>query len=65
VNTIEGLLSLTDSEKPETDMRIACQIGWQISEYLKLQTGLEHRFEAFNLAVKNNLFVLTSAILKI
>ena len=65
VNTIEGLLSLTDSEKPETDMRIACQIGWQISEDLKLQTGLEHRFEAFNLAVKNNLFVLTSAILKI
>lgn len=65
VNTVEGLLSLSKPDKPETDIRIATQIGWQINENLKLQTGLEHRVEAFNLVAKNNLFVLTTAVLKI
>jgi hypothetical protein len=65
VNAAEGLLSLSEFGKPETDIRISAQIGWQIHENLKLQTGLEHRLEAFNLVAKNNVFVLTSAILKI
>jgi len=65
VNTIEALLSLSKLDKPETDIRIATQIGWQINEKLKLQTGLEHRLEAFNLKANHFLFVLTSAIIKI
>ncbi|MDG1731178.1 MAG: DUF2490 domain-containing protein [Algibacter sp.] len=65
VSAIESLLSLSKTEKFETDIRISAQIGWQITQDLKLQTGLEHRLEAFNLIAKNNLFVLTSAILKI
>ncbi|GAA4965720.1 hypothetical protein GCM10023315_13570 [Algibacter aquimarinus] len=65
VSATEGLLSLSKPDKPETDLRISTQIGWQITESLKLQTGLEHRLEAFNLVAKNNLFVLTSAIFKI
>lgn len=64
-SAVEGLLSLSKPDKPETDVRITTQIGWQINESLKLQTGLEHRLEAFNLKAKNYLFVLTSAVLKI
>lgn len=65
VSTLEGLLSLSKPDNPETDIRLSSQIGWQINEKLKLQTGIEHRLEAFNLVAKNSLFVLTSAILKI
>lgn len=65
VNAVEGLLSLSKPDKPETDIRISSQIGWQINKKLKLQTGLEHRLETFNLVAKNFLFVLTSAVLKI
>ncbi|MEW4923311.1 DUF2490 domain-containing protein [Algibacter sp. 2305UL17-15] len=65
VNAVEGLLSLSKPDLPETDIRISSQIGWQITEALKLQTGLEHRLEAFNLTAKHYLFVLTSAVLRI
>lgn len=65
VSAIEGLLSLNKTDKPETDIRTSSQIGWQISESLKLQTGLEYRLEAFNKMTRNNLFVLTSAVLKL
>lgn len=65
VSSIEGLLSLSKINRPQTDLRIASQIGWQLSEALKLQTGIEHRIEAFNLVAKNNLYLLTSAIIKI
>lgn len=62
---IEGLLNIGKSQKPETDLRFTTQIGWKITEKLKLQTGLEHRLEGFNLAAKNYLFLLTSASYKI
>ncbi len=65
VNVAEGLLSLSKNDKPETDIRLSSQIGWQVNENLKLQTGLEHRFERFNIVASNNLFVLTGAVLKI
>lgn len=65
VSATESLFSLSKPDKPEIDIRVSTQIGWQITEDLKLQTGLEHRLEAFNLITQNNLFVLTSAILKI
>ena len=65
VNSIEGLLSVNKIAKPETDIRISSQIGWQIAKKIKFQTGLEHRLEAFNLTAKNNLFVLTSALFTI
>lgn len=65
VNAIEGLLSLSKPVNPETDIRLSSQIGWQFTEDLKLQTGLEHRLEAFNLKAKHYLFILTTAVLKI
>lgn len=65
VAALEGLLSLSEISKPEIDQRTTAQVGWQLSETLKLQTGLEFRFEAFNIKTQNLLFVLTSVILKI
>ncbi|WP_246454685.1 DUF2490 domain-containing protein [Hyunsoonleella aquatilis] len=65
VSAIEGLLSLSKPDNPETDIRVSSQIGWQMNEALKLQLGLEHRWEALNLVAKHNLFVLTGAVLKI
>lgn len=65
VANTEFLLSLNASEKPAIDNRITSQIGWQTSEHLKLQIGLQYRFESFNLDTQNILLVLTSVVLKI
>lgn len=65
VSSTESLLSISKKIKPEIDQRVTMQIGWLISEKLKLQTGLEYRFEAFNINTEQRLFILTSAILKI
>lgn len=65
INSIEGLISLSKFDAPEIDQRTTIQIGFQITENLKLQTGLEYRLEAFNIKGENNLFVLSSAVLKI
>lgn len=65
IGSLESLLSLNAKESPEIDQRTTLQIGWQLSEDLKLQVGLEYRMEAFNIKAKNNLFLMTTAILKI
>ncbi len=65
VGSIEGLLSLSKHDAPEIDYRTTAQIGWQLTEDLKLQTGLEYRLEAFNIKAENSIFILTSAILRI
>lgn len=65
VGSMEALLSQSKNEKPEIDHRTTAQIGWLISESLKLQFGMEYRFEAFNLNTEQKLFLLTSTILKI
>ena len=62
---LEGLQSLSKKSKPELDERTTAQIGWQLSDTLKFQTGLEHRGEALNIESKHYLFVLTKAVLKI
>jgi hypothetical protein len=65
VGSVEALLSISKLSRPEMDQRTSAQIGWQFSETLKLQTGLEYRLEAYNLKADNLLFLLTSAVLKI
>lgn len=64
VNT-EFLLSLNKDEKPQLDNRITSLIGYQTSEDLKLQLGLQYRFEDFNNTTDNVLLLLTSAIFKL
>lgn len=65
VSSMEGLISVGKQIRPELDHRTTTQIGWLISETLKLQFGLEYRFEAFNIDTEEKLFILTSAILKL
>lgn len=65
IGALEGLLSLNKISNPEIDQRTSAQIGWQLTKTLKLQTGLEYRFEAFNIKTQHLLFVLTSVVLKI
>lgn len=65
IAAVEGLLSLSKDRKPELDERTTVQIGFQLSENLKLQTGLDCRLEAINISTNKILFLLTTAILKI
>lgn len=65
ITSMEALLSHSKVYKPELDHRTTSHIGWLISESLKLQFGLEYRFEAFNINTEEKLFVLTSVILKV
>ena len=65
VSAIEGLWSISKMNVPETDLRLASQIGWQIAQQLKLQMGLEYRLEAFNMVAKHTMFILTGAIIKL
>ena len=65
IGALEGLQSLSEKRKPELDERTTAQIGWQLSDALKLQAGLEHRGEALNIETKHYLFVLTKAVLTI
>lgn len=65
VTSMEVLLSLNRNIKPELDHRTTAHLGWLVSEKLKLQIGLEYRFEALNLKTEEKLFALTSFILKV
>ena len=65
ITAMEGLLSIGEKIKPALDHRTTAHIGWLVSETLKLQLGLEYRFEAFNINTEERLFLLTSVILKI
>lgn len=65
VGALESLLSVSKVDKPEIDQRGTFQIGFQINENMKLQTGLEYRLEAFNFKTEHVMFLLTSVIYKI
>jgi hypothetical protein len=62
---MEALLSQSSKLKPELDHRTTVNFGWLLTEQLKLQLGLEYRFEAWNIETEQRLFILTSAILNI
>lgn len=65
VANTESLLSIAQAALPEIDQRFTTQIGWQLTQNLKFQTGLEYRFENYNNSTDEILFVLSSVILKI
>lgn len=65
VATNEALYSVATAIKPELDYRITTQLGWLYSKNLKLQFGLEYRFEGFNIEKNQKLHVLTSGVIKI
>lgn len=61
----EVLYSLAKVDKPELDYRITTQLGFLATKNLKLQFGLEYRFEALNLERDQKLHILTSAVIRI
>lgn len=65
VTSMEALWSMNKLFSPELDHRTTVQLGYQLSKSLKLQTGLQYRFEALNIDTQQRLFVMTSGILKI
>lgn len=65
IGSMEALLSQSSKLKPELDHRTTVNFGWLLTEQLKLQLGLEYRFEAWNIDTEQRLFILTSAILNI
>lgn len=65
VTSMEVLLSHNKKIKPQLDHRTTAHFGWLVSEKLKLQFGLEYRFETLNITTEEKLFLLTSFILKV
>lgn len=65
VANTETLLSVANVDTPQIDHRFTSQIGWQLTENTKFQTGLEYRFEDYTNDTQNVLFILTSLILKL
>ncbi len=62
VGSIESLLSALDASNPQYDQRFNVDIGWLLHEGLKLQGGIEYRFEDYNNDAKQVFFLNTSAI---
>lgn len=65
ITSMEALMSKSKKIKPEIDHRTTAHLGWLVSEKLKLQFGIEYRFEALNIKTEEKLFALTTFILKI
>lgn len=65
IASMEALLSTSKNIRPEVDHRTTAQIGYLLSNSIKIQLGLEYRFENFDSATEEKLFLLTSFILKI
>lgn len=63
--SIESLISLSRSSKPQYDQRFNANIGWLIFTNTKLQTGFEYRFEDYTKDTEDVLFILTSLIVSL
>lgn len=65
VQSFEGVSSFTSAFKPVYDFRTTSQLGWLLTNYFKLQAGLEYRLESFNITTLHRIFLLTTAVLKV
>src|SRR6056297_798630 len=66
VGSFENLLSVAKSNAPQYDIRLSCQVGWQLVRDIKFQMGLEYRMEDYSSVLPQNiLFLLTSAQLSL
>jgi len=66
VGSLENLLSVAKNYAPQYDVRLSGQVGWQISQTIKFQTGIEYRMENYTSNQPQNiLFLLTSAQLSL
>ncbi|TYA70076.1 DUF2490 domain-containing protein [Seonamhaeicola marinus] len=65
IGSTEALCSISKEHSPLLDQRFTSFIGWLISENVKLQSGLEYRWENYNTKANNYLYFATSALFKI
>ena len=56
----ETLLSIANGLSPKGDLRFSIQIGWMLSELLKFQVGVEHRFDNIYLHTEQLSLLFTS-----
>ncbi|MGB5821869.1 MAG: DUF2490 domain-containing protein [Saonia sp.] len=63
IGTTESLLSVSKSNTPQYDQRFVLNLGWLLNTNMKLQTGLEYRFEDYAQETENVFFILSSLIL--
>jgi len=61
----EFLYSVGNDTKPELDNRTGAHIGWQLSESLNFQVGLQYRFVTFNIATEHQLYFLSSVEIRL
>ncbi|MEM9361589.1 MAG: DUF2490 domain-containing protein [Bacteroidota bacterium] len=62
----EQLLSVANGESSQYDFRLNGQIGWQFDKGLKLQMGIEYRFEEYTAAqLQHVVFLLTTVQLSL
>ncbi|MBD0830966.1 DUF2490 domain-containing protein [Aestuariibaculum sediminum] len=56
----EGLLSLTDTSKPEFGQRTTAMLAWHIGNHSLFKTGFEYRLENFSNKTENYMFFLST-----
>lgn len=65
VSSLESLLSVGKDRKPEYDQRISLNLGWWLQEGLKVEAGLQYRWEDYTQETENSLFLTTNLILSL
>jgi hypothetical protein len=63
IASTESLLSLAKANKPSFDQRFTTNIGYFLSETIKIQAGLEYRLENYNQETNRVFFITSSLIL--
>ena len=62
ISSLESLMSVARTEKPQYDQRFTGHGGWLLNKGTKLQLGLEYRFEDYFQQTENIIFLLTSLV---
>lgn len=65
VGSLESLLSVARRQEPEYDQRIRLQLGWLLQAGVRLETGLEYRFEDLTNDTSQVLFLLNSLVVSL
>lgn len=65
VTSTESLLTVAKANKPSFDQRFTTHIGYFLSEDIKIQAGLEYRFEDYYQKTEHVLFFTTALFLSL
>lgn len=65
IASTESLLTAAKANKPSFDQRITTNVGYFLSKTVKIQAGLEYRFEDYAQKTEQVLFLTSSVILSL